>query len=469
VDWLPGARAAVLGRLWGALAREPIIGITDRTAAGDTLTVHFGQRVVSGDRHAAAPFAPPPAGFAVSLDGRRYDDPGALVRALDVDHAARFAAELDDSVTNLALARAAQPAPDGGPPAIGRPTPHAAFWEQLVVDGHPLHPGCRTRLGMSAADVRRYAPEHRPVVDLVAVPVPPARWLTTGAGLPPVLTLHPWQAERLGVDGPTRPARPLMSLRTLAPLDDPRHHLKTAIDAQLTSAVRTVSEAAVRNGPAVTAFLAGIQDGVTILREPAAGIVLGDDGRPDSRRAMVRRQAPPPGAIPLASLAAPSPADGRPLALEVVAAGYAGDPTAYLADLGRLLRRAVDLAERGVGLEAHGQNLLVTLHRGRPHRLYYRDVGGIRIHARTAKEHGLTLYGDLCTEDPDEPATTVRAAVGVVVGEQVAALARETGAEPEALWRAALPGVDRAPWPVKATTAMRLADDPLRPIWATLR
>jgi siderophore synthetase component len=323
---------------------------------------------------------------------------------------------------------------------------------------------------MSAADVRRYAPEHRPVVDLVTVPVPPQRWLTTGAGLPPELVLHPWQAARLGIEGRTRRARPLMSLRTLAPLDDPRHHVKTAIDAQLTSAVRTVSEAAVRNGPPVTAFLANVQNGITILREPAAGIVLDrDDDRPDRRRAMVHRQAPPPDAIPLAALAAPSPADGRPLALEVVAAGYAGDPAGYLADLGRLLRRALDLAERGIGLEAHGQNLLVTLHGGRPHRLYYRDVGGIRVHARTAKEHGLTLYGDLGTEDPDEPATTVRAAVGVVVGEQVAALARETGAEPEALWRAALPDADREPWPVKATTAMRLADDPLRPIWAVLR
>jgi staphyloferrin A synthase len=231
-----------------------------------------------------------------------------------------------------------------------------------------------------------------------------------------------------------------------------------------------VSEAAVRNGPPVTAFLANVQNGITILREPAAGIVLDrDDDRPDRRRAMVHRQAPPPDAIPLAALAAPSPADGRPLALEVVAVGYAGDPAGYLADLGRLLRRALDLAERGIGLEAHGQNLLVTLHGGRPHRLYYRDVGGIRVHARTAKEHGLTLYGDLGTEDPDEPATTVRAAVGVVVGEQVAALARETGAEPEALWRAALPDADREPWPVKATTAMRLADDPLRPIWAVLR
>jgi staphyloferrin A synthase len=281
--------------------------------------------------------------------------------------------------------------------------------------------------------------------------------------------MHPWQAERLGCrPARTRPARPLMSLRTLVPLDDPASHLKTAVGAQLTSAVRTVSGASVRNGPPLTAFLAAVQSDITILREPAAGTVVDRAGAPDRHRAVVIRRAPPPDAIPLAALAAPSPADGRPLALEVVAAGYGGDPAAYLADLGRLLRRATDLAGRGIGLEAHGQNLLVTLHRGRLRRLYYRDVGGVRIHRRTAEEHGLTLYGDIPTDDPDEPATTVRAAVAVVAGEQVATLQRATGADPEPLWRSVLPDVDDGPPPVKATTAMRLAADPLRPIWTTL-
>jgi hypothetical protein len=465
VDRLPGARAAVLARLWGALAREPLPGLTSRRRTRATLTVHVGRHTITGPADAAVPFAAPPAGLTLTLDGRRYDDPGPVVRALWPDRPG-FAAELDDSVANLAAARAAQPPPDGGPPVISRPVPHAAFWEQLVVDGHPLHPGCRSRLGMTADEVRRYAPEHRPVVDLVEVDVPAERWLSTGVGLPPVLTLHPWQAVRLGIDigaARRRPARPLMSLRTLVPLDDPGTHLKTAIDAQLTSAVRTVSAAAVRNGPAVTAFLAAVQDDITILRETAAGAGLDEDGEPDRRRAMVVRQAPPPDAIPLAALAAPSPADGRPVACEVVDAGYGGDPVAYLRDLADRLAAATRLAAHGIGLEAHGQNLLVTLDRGRLGRLFYRDVGGVRVHTRTAAAHGLTLHGDLGTGDPAEPEVTVRAAVAVVLGEQAAVLARATGTEPGKLWPA-----DR-PEPVKATTAMRLAADPLRPIWTTLR
>lgn len=456
MDRLPGARAAVLARLWGAVNREPVPGLTDRRRAGATLTVHVGRHTLTGPADAAAPFAAPPPGWHLSLDGQDQADPGTLARALWPDRPG-FAAELDDSVANLAAARAARPPPDGGPPVITRPVPHPAFWEQLVVDGHPLHPGCRTRLGMTADEVRRYAPEHRPVVDLVEVDVPPERWLSTGDGLPPVLTLHPWQAARLGRTGRPRPARPLMSLRTLVPVDDPGTHLKTAVDAQLTSAVRTVSAAAVRNGPVVTAFLAAVQDDITILRETAAGAVLDEDGEPDRRQAIVVRQAPPPGAIPLAALAAPSPADGRPVACEVVDAGYDGDPKAYLDDLARLLDAATRLAAAGIGLEAHGQNLLVTLDGGRLARLFYRDVGGVRIHGRP----DLRLYGDLATDDPDEPGVTVRAAVAVVLGEQAAALARATGADPAALWAT-------AGQPVKATTAMRLAADPLRPIWTTL-
>jgi hypothetical protein len=192
-DALPGARAAVLARLWGALHREPVDGIAGRTVHAGALTLTLADgRAVTADAAAAAPFAVPPVPFTVTLAGRPYDDPGALLRALRLPGATdRYAAELDDSVANLALPRAAQPPPDGGPPALPRPLPHAAGWEQLVVDGHPLHPACRTRLGMTPDEVRRYGPEHRPVVDLVEVAVPADWWLTTGAGLPPARARPP--------------------------------------------------------------------------------------------------------------------------------------------------------------------------------------------------------------------------------------------------------------------------------------
>src|SRR5207244_12808606 len=140
-----------------------------------------------------------------------------------------------------------------------------------------------------------------------------------GAGLPPRRPVHPWQAEhvldrypRLVRTGETVAARPLMSLRTLALRDRPGWHVKTAVDVQMTSAVRTVSAAAVRNGPVVSGLVAelGARAGIGVLREVAAGTVL-VDGWPCRSLAIVYRRAPVPrpgtALLPLAVLSAPSP------------------------------------------------------------------------------------------------------------------------------------------------------------------
>jgi siderophore synthetase component len=489
----------VLARLWGAFAREPLPGIRGRTRTGGVLRVDVGVEL-SGSAVAAEPFATPPPGFALTLDGHRYADPAELVAALDLGpHTGRLAAEVADSVANLALARAAQPEPDGGPPALVRFAGNGlADLEQCVVDGHPLHPLCRTRLGLSRAEVRAYAPEHHPLVQLRVYEVPERDWLTTGAGLPPRLLVHPWQAEHvvdrypaLKPTGETVPARPLMSLRTLALDTDPRWHVKTAVDVQMTSAVRTVSPAAVRNGPVVSALLAelGSRAGIGVLREVAAGAVL-VDGQPCRSLAMVRRAVPVPpkeaALLPLAALAAPSPATGRSLLTEAVSLGYQGRPMRFAAALVQLLLPPLlRLLHQGVALEAHGQNTLVLLRGGRPARIYYRDVGGVRLSPARLGDAAPALHGDLAADDPEVLRTKLLAALTVVLGELAATLTREYGTPPAALWRlvarvardtfARLPGgygdaeaMFAATLPVKATTAMRLAADPLADLWTTL-
>jgi staphyloferrin A synthase len=484
------ARAAVLARLWGALTREPIPGVQGLLASG-TLT---------GPAPAAEPFAPGPPGLTVTFDGRPYDDPGQLLAALPLPVAtAGLVAELDNSVANLALARAAQPSPDGGPPTLTRPGVTLADLEQCVVDGHPIHPCCRTRLGMSAQDVRAYAPEHHPVVEVELVEVPADRWLSTGAGLPPRLPVHPWQRDHvldrypgLRPTGERVQTRPLMALRTVAPVTQPDRHWKTALDVQMTSAVRTVSPAAVRNGPEVSDLVAALaartRAGLTMLREVAAGAVL-VDGEPCRSLAVAVREAPRDLAIPLAALAAPSPSDGRPLAVEAVGLGYGGDPLAYFADLCRIvLPPLLTLLHAGVALEAHGQNTLVGLRAGQLTGLLYRDVGGVRISPSRLRAYGVEpppLHGDVRSDDPTVLRTKLfAAAVSGALAEQVAVLDREYGTSREQLWalvaRTAgdtyrgLPsgagGDARALFdttvPIKATTAMRLAADPLEDIWA---
>jgi len=534
---LPGARAAVLGRLLGALDREPLPGLTKRRVG----EVSFPGVTVRFPRSAAVAFAPAEAGLEATVRAAPRDDgwdpggglepdwgwerasqgaspppawldsdawveelspgafvtdPGTLVRVLWPG--SDLAAEIDNSVANLALGRAAAAAarrpenetPESATPESGTKVPTGrlrfdgpdglARAEQSIVDGHPLHPCCRTRGGMSVADVLAYAPEHSPTIRLRRLRVPADRWHGTAE---PVLLAHPWQAERLRDDyswledaGETGPALPLMSLRTVA-MAGGGVHIKTAVDVQMTSAVRTVSPAAVENGPMLSRLLRAVLHDlpIDVLAETAAGAVL-VDGVPQRQLAYLVREAPrlEPGEVVV------------PVALFGAAPALLGavpDPYEMMGLFGRLLFAPLArVLDRGVALEAHGQNTLVVLRGGRPVRILYRDLGGVRVSARRLYEHGFEappLHGDLPSDDPLVlRAKLAAAAFGAVATELVAALSRR-GADPHGLWGIVagalretgardVPHLLRQPLPVKATTAMRLAADPLDDIWAYL-
>jgi hypothetical protein len=500
---LPGARAAVFARLIGAIEREALPGLVTREHGGLIASESASRggagpasklaRFADGTAirypvEAAAMFAPGRAGLSVEVwhdDAgplgqtgispeshhglpAAIDDPGTLVRLLWGDSA--LAAEIDNSVANLALARADRPAqPADNPHDLGR-------LEQLLTDGHPLHPCCRTRGGMTVADVLAFAPEHSPVIRLRRLKVPEERWYGTAA---PTLYAHPWQADRLRDaypwltdDGETGPVRPLMSLRTVAPLDG-GPHVKTAVDVQMTSAVRTVSPAAVHNGPVLSALLRKLTADlpIDVLAETEAGAVI-VDGRPQRHLAFLRREAPLLAsgemAVPLAVLSA-SP----------VLLGRVPDAYGFMVLLGEVLfAPLLEVLRRGVALEAHGQNTLVVLRGGRPVRVLYRDLGGVRVSAERLRQAGFEaprLDGDLPSDDPQELRTKLTAAaITTVAGELITALARVKRADPARLWQIvarAMTTDDGAqirndPLPVKATTAMRLAADPLDDQWA---
>ncbi len=480
---LPAARAAILGRLLGALDRETLPGLTApaRPDGGRRVRRTPTGTTVGYDADAARPFADPPAGLtALVTTGPRswaLTDPAELSELLWPGHP--LATELANSVANLALARAAAARPGGtGPTGEPGRTGHLARaagdpdglgrLEQLVTDGHPLHPCARTRAGMTTGDVLAYAPEHHPVIRLRRLAVPADRWHGDG---PPILYAHPWQAAHLRDaypwltdEGPTEPVRPLMSLRTVAPCDGGDHY-KTAVDVLMTSAVRTVSPAAVHNGPRLSALLAELTRDLplTPLRETHAGAVL-IDGEPQKRLAYLRREAPRPGpgetVLPLGALAVPD------LLREAV-----DDPYGWMEALAPLLWTPLtQLLERGVALEAHGQNTLVVLRGGRPVRTLYRDLGGVRVHTKLAGD----LIGDLPADDPDVLRTKLAAAaLGTVARQLITLLERHRGADPARLWAIVAASIgDRAmktdPLPIKATTAMRLAADPLDDRWTYL-
>ncbi|MFE1446171.1 IucA/IucC family protein [Streptomyces olivaceoviridis] len=493
---LPGARATVLGRLWGAFAREPVPGVLGRRRDAGALVVELRRGgTLSAAESSARPFAEVPDDFAVSGPDGSISGPVELLAQLDLrtPAAERLAAELDDSVVNLALARAAN--------AAGRGAPEdSADAEQAVVDGHPQHPCCRTRTGMSIADVLAYAPEHHPVVRLALLRVPADRW--RGAGTWPrhlrdgdtvLLPLHPWQRDHVLVHHPdlavvreTIPARPLLSMRTLVPLGVlPGCHIKTALDVQVTNYRRTISPAEVADGPPLSDLVAAVVDkagyggSLRVLRELGGGAVCVDGQPSASLAAMVRESTEcclDAGeiAVPLTAVHATG------------AAVVAGDPVRWLSDFaGLILPPALTLLSMGVALEAHGQNTLVVLRDGRPVRVLYRDLDGVRVSPRRLARCGFTLPALLGTRAGDDAeALRTKLFGGLISGvfsELVDVLSRTRGADPRALWgvvaeagRRVYAGLpereDEAAFlgdtmPLKATIAMRLAEDPGRARW----
>lgn len=496
---LPGARATVLGRLWGALAREPLAGVTARRREAGMLivTLHDGVRLAAADT-CAQRFAAVPEDFAVAGPDGPLREPAALLAQLGLHTSAaqRLAAELDNSVVNLALARAA----NGRGAAAPRDAVDA---EQAVVDGHPQHPCCRTRTGMSVAEVLAYAPEHRPVVQLALLPVPADRWQGTGTwpeelrdGDTPLLPVHPWQRDHVLVRHPelntlgrTIPARPLLSLRTLAPVAGLAGcHIKTALDVQVTNYRRTISPAEVADGPPLSELVSAVVDkaeygdGLRVLRELGGAAVRVAGQACASLAAMLRESTDShlgagEIAVPLTAVHATG------------AAVVTGDPVRWLADFAELvLPPALTLLSMGVALEAHGQNTLVVLREGRPVRVLYRDLDGVRISPRRLAARGFTLpplAGNRAGDDIDALRTKLFGGLlSGVFSELVDVLARTRSVDPAALWEpvarvgrrvyAELPDAGDASaffgdtLPLKATLAMRLADDPGRAQWTAV-
>ncbi|MGW8062475.1 IucA/IucC family protein [Streptomyces ziwulingensis] len=473
---LPGARAAVLTRLWRALAFEPLPWIGGRESCGDGLALRLrdGRRLTGP---AADPCRTDAYVPVVRLDEVPYDAPERLMRDLAVPHSAGFAAELGHSTASLALSRAAQP-----PPAGKETTPRDHpdewpdsdwGWEQRVVDGHPYHPGCRARPGFSVAEQLAYGPEHGPVVGLGLMPVAAAECLVTGAwprelrdGARLLVPVHPWQsAHVLG-----RPcdqelaAHPLMSLRTLAVPGGP--HVKTALSARLTSSVRDISVASVAASADLSAFgeeLAARTDGLLhVTRTLGAATAHSPD------LAAVLRESPRVYAaageyiVPVAALATTrlprSPAWRAAFARLALTVGL----------------RALEL---GVALEAHGQNLLVVLSStGDPVRLVYRDLADIRVSPARLARHGIDAPGLPARMLTDDPTALRRKLFGSLVAGALAATAGSAPALRRTL-EAALPELPRTadavalgeePLPVKALTVMRLTPGRTGDLWTVL-
>ncbi|WP_217166874.1 IucA/IucC family protein [Streptomyces sp. AC512_CC834] len=480
---LPGARAAVLSRLWRAFAHEPLPWIEGRESAGDGLVLRLRDgRRLSGP--AADPYRTDAYVPVVRLDEVAYDDPGRLTTDLAVPHSAGFAAELGHSVASLALSRAAQPrtvreaARETAPETVRENHPDEWpdsdwGWERRVVDGHPYHPGCRSRPGFSVAEQLAYGPEHGPVVGLGLVPVPAAECLVTGVwprelrdGAALLVPVHPWQAAHV-LKRPCEAglaAHPLMSLRTLAVPGGP--HVKTALSARLTSSVRDISVGSVAASAALSSFgeeLAGRMDGLLhVTRTLGAVTAHSPDLAAVLRESPQVYAAPGEHVVPVAALAT---------------TGLPRSP-AWLAAFARLaLTVGLRALELGVALEAHGQNLLVVLSAtGDPLRLVYRDLADIRVAPARLARHGIAAPALPARILTDDPVALRRKLFGSLVAGALAATAGSGAALRKALEAAVLElprtkdlvALREEPLPVKALTLMRTSPGNAGDLWTEL-
>jgi len=388
------------------------------------------------------------------------------------------------------------------------------FFEQWVIQGHTIHPCSRTRLGISLKDMSQYAPEWegKPCVIPLAVHHKYSKMTSIeGRTVKSILfeeypelkksfeeicierdcnpdeyemiPIHPWQfrhtlpvyyqeaLERKRIipleDAGIKMAA-LISFRTLAPYQNRvNHHIKTAVNVQMTSAIRTVSAASTQNGPTLSRLFhelfgndPSLTRSLTIMREPS-GIHYEPEGRVTEEErhflqknvASILRENPEKTlaedeiAVPAASLLAESPITGDLIVEELVKrqgkANLAESAAAFIQEYARALLPGIVtlITKYGISMEAHLQNCVVVFKDGQPQRVILRDHGGIRIMNerlnRFFSQQSIDPSTNVLTEQREELLDIFSHAVlHNHLGEIIVALVRQSGIEEGVLWEA---------------------------------
>lgn len=386
-----------------------------------------------------------------------------------------------------------------------------SFYEQWVIDGHTLHPCSKTKFGLNVSDVIAYSPEWgaQPRLKLVAVRKSfchvtalqgqtPSKWLHEE--YPDVLKqaqqqlkeksllpeeyewiiVHPWQfaqtipplfSEEMNkhdivlIQQGEIKASSLVSFRTFAP-SAKKHHIKTAVNIQMTSAVRTVSPQSTVNGPKLSNVLAHIQSQELELAssfamvEDRMGAYFGVENKDDRSRQLsfIVRENPESRtqkgdiSLPGAALLAQSPLAEKTMMVELIerfmktaslTCVHEGAER-FLAEYAKICASGflTLLCRYGISLEGHLQNSVAVFRNGMPVKIIVRDYGGVRIFkerllSSPLVKQQLSFEPPLETNDPQEARRVLSHAVFQNhIGELVASLVRDLQVEEKRLWAA---------------------------------
>ncbi|MBA3488244.1 MAG: hypothetical protein H0T78_01650 [Longispora sp.] len=193
------------------------------------------------------------------------------------------------------------------------------------------------------------------------------------------------------VDGLRIPVSPSTSMRSLVAGDGTV--VKVSLDVQITSTRRSMSLATARNGPGLSVLVEELLAGTGMMLAEYAGAGARLEASERDVTALLRRGlggivAHGEVAVPATALPAMCPFTGRAIVSMLVDESGLGQE-GFLAEYAAILLGPVmRLSAHGMGLEAHLQNCVPVFVSGRPVRMVFRDLGGVRLHAGRLADGG---------------------------------------------------------------------------------
>ncbi|SIS60262.1 IucA/IucC family protein [Salimicrobium flavidum] len=354
----------------------------------------------------------------------------------------RFQEELDNGTANLTLAYAARSLS-----GIGEEK-GSLFFEQLVTEGHHLHPGAKTKLGLSYKDAFRYSPEFGHTFPVRFVAVRKSLWKSnepepvqtyypdlfeqgqkelTNRGYQAeefvLVPIHEWQyfhaipsiyegeiaeGDVLLLEDVSLPAKATSSFRTVVPASGSGPALKLAVNSQMTSTVRSISPQTAGNAAVVSELLQTIFDresfdGFVPLYELGGGSFDSEDTLKKRNLTMLMREDIDPfleegeEAIAGMALYADDP-DKKGTVLQrrvrefAVAENMSPEDAApaFFREYARTILPPylTLMIKYGVALEGHLQNSVPVFRNGHLTRFFFRDWGGTRFYKQRLEARG---------------------------------------------------------------------------------
>ncbi len=395
-----------------------------------------------------------------------------------------------------------------------------SFYEQWVIDGHPFHPGAKIKIGLDPAEAIKHSPEWGayPNVAIVAIARKACKNTSLNGDGPAevlcreytglrahvesvlhergldyrdyeLIPVHPWQFDNtlpnLYEDAIRRDeivpipdfrirTQALMSLRSLAPIQKRglgRSHIKTAVNVQLTGAVRTISRSYAENSSTVSQLLRSIQarenrfDGKFVILEERFGAYYRptDENLSEAKRKTLERnlgvilRENPEDYVGLGEIAMPgsallawSPVSEKPVVAELIEAFATNRGASDLDEAALSFLRAYSevalpgflttMSRYGVSLEGHLQNSIMVFRDGQPVRMIMRDLGGVRILRSRIVKQGIDadLYPGSDAEADDVHDLRSKLFYPVFqnhLGEFITCIVRWLGVEEGRLWQ----------------------------------